>query len=116
MAQANYPTDKARALQHALYVAAKQSHTRRFHALYDRIAQPHILREAWQRVKRNRGATGIDGETIQAIVGLGEEQMLVELRDLLVEGRYRPHVKTHENVSGKRTGMSVETSTRMSVA
>jgi hypothetical protein len=25
-------------------------------------------------------------------------------------------VKTHENVSGKRTGMSVETSTRMSVA
>jgi group II intron reverse transcriptase/maturase len=90
MAQANYPTDKARALQHVLYVAAKQSPTRRFHVLYDRIAQPHILREAWQRVKRNRGAAGIDGETIEAIVGLGEEQMLVELRDLLVEGRYRP--------------------------
>jgi group II intron reverse transcriptase/maturase len=90
MATANNPTDKARALQHALYVAAKQSHTRRFHALYDRIAQPHILREAWQRVKRNRGAAGIDGETIEAIVALGEEQMLAELRDLLVEGRYRP--------------------------
>ena len=90
MAKANHPTDKARALQHARYVAAKQSPTRRFHALYDRIAQPHILREAWQRVKRNRGAAGIDGETIEAIVALGEERMLAELRDLLVDGRYRP--------------------------
>src|ERR1039458_10423519 len=90
MAKANHPTDKARALQHALYVAAKQSHTLRFHALYDRIAQPHILREAWQRVKRNRGAAGIDGETIEAIVALGEERMLAGLRDLPVDGRYRP--------------------------
>ena len=90
MAVANHPTDKARALQHALYVAAKQSPTRRFHALYDRIAQPHVLHEAWRRVRRNRGAAGIDGETIEAIVALGEEQMLADLHDLLVEGRYRP--------------------------
>jgi group II intron reverse transcriptase/maturase len=90
MAQANHPIDKARALQRALYVAAKQSPTRRFHALFDRMVQPHMLREAWQRVKRNRGAAGIDGETIKDIVALGEEQMLAELRVLLMEGRYRP--------------------------
>ena len=90
MAIANHPTDKTRALQHALYVAAKQSPTRRFHALNDRINQPHILREAWKRVQRNKGAAGIDGETIEDIAVHGEEQMLAELRDLLVSGRYRP--------------------------
>ncbi len=32
---ANLPTDKVRALQHVLRVAAKQKRQRRFHALYD---------------------------------------------------------------------------------
>jgi len=51
----NDPIDKVRELQRTLYGCAKQSRTRRFHALYDRIFRGDVLREAWKRVKRNRG-------------------------------------------------------------
>src|SRR6266852_7111958 len=90
MATANYPIDKVRALQRALYVAAKQQRQRRFHALYDRIARPDVLRRAWEQVRRNKGAAGIDGETLQAIEAFGVEKMLTELRSLLEVGKYRP--------------------------
>jgi retron-type reverse transcriptase len=90
MASANHPIGKVRALQRALYVAAKQQRQRRFHALYDRIARPDVLRRAWERVRRNKGAAGIDGETLEAIETYGVEKMLEELRGLLETGRYRP--------------------------
>jgi len=90
MAEANHPVDKVRALQRALYVAAKQQRQRRFHAPYDRIARPDVLRRAWEQVRRNKGAAGIDGETLQAIEACGVEKMLEELRGLLETGRYRP--------------------------
>ena len=90
MAKANHPIEKVRALQRALYVAAKQQRQRRFHALYDRIARPDVLRRAWEQVRRNKGAAGIDGETLQAIEACGVEKMLEELRGLLETGRYRP--------------------------
>jgi group II intron reverse transcriptase/maturase len=90
MASANHPIDKVRALQRALYVAAKQQRQRRFHAVYDRIARPDVLRRAWEQVRRNKGAAGIDGETLQAIEAYGMEKMLTELQALLVAGKYRP--------------------------
>ncbi len=90
MARANHPVDKVRALQRALYVAAKHRRTRRFHALYDRIARLDVLRAAWRQVRGNRGAAGIDGETLAAIEAYGVERMLEELRELLLTGRYRP--------------------------
>jgi len=90
MAEANHPVDKVRALQRALYVAAKQQRQRRFHALYARIARPDVLRRAWEQVRHNKGAAGIDGETLEAIEAYGVEKMLTELRGLLETGRYRP--------------------------
>lgn len=90
MAKANHPSDKVRALQRALYVAAKQNGQRRFPALYDRILRPDVLRQAWVQVRRNRGAAGIDGETLEAIEAYGVEHMLDELREVLLHGRYRP--------------------------
>jgi len=67
-ATANTPNEKVRELQRKLCVCAKQSRTRRFHALYDRIYRSDVLCEAWRRVRSNRGAAGVDAETIQAIV------------------------------------------------
>jgi hypothetical protein len=83
MAKVNTPIDKVRALQRALYVAAKRNGQRKFPALYDRIARPDVLRQAWEQVRRNKGAAGIDGETLQAVEAYGVEQMLAELRELL---------------------------------
>src|ERR1039457_5236876 len=56
--------DKVRELQRKLWVCAKQSRTRRFHALYDRIYRSDVLREAWRRVRSNGGAAGVDRETL----------------------------------------------------
>ena len=77
---ANNPIEKVRQLQRKLYVCAKQSRTRRFHALYDRIYRSDVLWEAWRRVRSNSGAAGVDGETIQAIEERGVEKFLSEIQ------------------------------------
>ncbi|MHB8947337.1 MAG: group II intron reverse transcriptase/maturase [Bacillota bacterium] len=85
------PKDKARELQRALYLAAKKQPKRRFHALYDKVYREDILREAWRRVRENRGAAGIDGQTIRAIEEEeGVEGFLQGIREDLQAGRYRP--------------------------
>jgi RNA-directed DNA polymerase len=84
------PTDKVRRLQRRLWAAAKQQPERRFHALYDRIWRSDVLREAWKRVKRNRGAAGVDAETIGAVQTYGEDRFLTELQTVLRAGEYRP--------------------------
>jgi RNA-directed DNA polymerase len=87
---ANHPIDKVRQLQRKLWACAKQSRTRRFHAVYDRIYRSDVLREAWKRVRSNSGAAGVDRETIQAIEQRGVEGFLMELQEALQAGRYRP--------------------------
>jgi group II intron reverse transcriptase/maturase len=79
-----------RELQRTLYGCAKQDGARRFHALYDRVWRGDVLREAWKRVRRNKGAAGIDGETIDAIEQQGVEAILAEIQRQLRERRYRP--------------------------
>jgi RNA-directed DNA polymerase len=82
--------DKVRELQRKLWMCAKRSKTRRFHALYDRIWRSDVLREAWGRVRRNRGAAGIDKETIESIEEMGVDRFLDEIQAGLKAGRYRP--------------------------
>ena len=86
----NTPNEKVRELQRKLYVCAKQSKTRRFHALYDRIYRSDVLWEAWRRVRSNGGAAGVDKETIQAIEQRGAGEFLKEIQVELKAGRYRP--------------------------
>src|SRR5579864_4488068 len=87
---AKTPIDKVRQLQRKLYVCAKQSRTRRFHALYDRIYRSDVLWEAWRRVRSNGGAAGVDAETIKAIEQRGPGEYLAEIQAALRAGRYRP--------------------------
>ena len=56
--------DKVRDLQRAVYRAAKASPERRFHALYDKVYREDVLATAWQEVKANAGAAGVDQRTI----------------------------------------------------
>jgi len=84
------PGDKVRRLQGRLSASAKRSLGRRFHALYDRIHRGDVLWEAWRRVQANRGAAGVDGQTLAAVEAYGVERMLAELQQRLRAGRYRP--------------------------
>ena len=86
----NSPREKVRRLQHRLFVAAKLDGERRFHALYDRICRGDVLAEAWDRVRRNKGAAGVDGETLKAIEQRGVTEFLEGIRERLEKGRYRP--------------------------
>jgi len=91
----NHPTghpsrDKVRQLQRRLWVAAKRSPERRFHALMDRIWRADVLQEAWRRVKKNRGTAGVDHETLADVEQYGVEPMLHELGAALRAGTYRP--------------------------
>jgi len=90
VARPKTPIDKVRQLQRKLYIAAKRSQERRFHALYDRIWRGDVLLEAWKRVRSNKGAAGIDGQTLSMIEQQGVEQFIKELQDTLRAGRYRP--------------------------
>jgi RNA-directed DNA polymerase len=83
-------TDKVRQLQRRLWSAAKRQPGRRFHALMDRIYRRDVLWDAWRRVKRNRGAAGIDGMTLTAVEQLGVEAFLDDLGARLRAGTYRP--------------------------
>jgi RNA-directed DNA polymerase len=87
---ANDTLDKSRHLQRALYRAAKAQPTRRFHALYDKVHREDILARAWQEVKANAGAAGVDGQTIESIEQRGVAGFLAEVATDLREGRYRP--------------------------
>jgi group II intron reverse transcriptase/maturase len=86
----NNPCGKVRELQRKLYVCAKRSRTRRFHALYDRICRGDVLREAWKRVRSNRGAAGVDQESIKAIEERGVDLFLEGIHADLLAGQYRP--------------------------
>jgi RNA-directed DNA polymerase len=82
---------KVRELQNRLWAAAKQSEGRRFHALFDRIHRGDVLWEAWERVRRNRGAAGVDRVTLAFVeeeYGVG--RLLAELQYDLRAGLYRP--------------------------
>jgi RNA-directed DNA polymerase len=79
-----------RELQRSLWACAKRSPERRFHALYDRIWRSDVLREAWRRVARNRGAAGVDAVTLAEVEEYGVERLLGELQRALRAGRYRP--------------------------
>ena len=84
------PIDKVRRLQRKLYGAAKRDRERRFHALYDRVHRSDVLWEAWSRVRRNKGAAGVDGITLEAVERYGVGRLLTELADELRAGTYEP--------------------------
>jgi RNA-directed DNA polymerase len=86
------PRDKVRELQRRLWAGAKRAPGRRFHALYDQISRGDVLREAWERVRRNRGAAGVDGQSIRDVEQVGVESFLEGLGSELRTGEYRPRL------------------------
>ena len=82
--------EKVRVLQRKLYRAAKAQPQRTFGVLFDKVCSLEVLWVAWAQVRRNRGAAGVDGETIESIEARGTLWFLLELREELMQQRYRP--------------------------
>ena len=83
--------DPVRALQRVLYRSAKQDRTRRFHALFDKLARSDVMWRAWVDVATNRGAPGVDGVTIADVEAGGVESVRAFLDGLAARasGRVR---------------------------
>src|SRR5437016_9481348 len=82
--------ERVRELQRTLYRAAKADPGRRFHALYDKVYRSDVLERAWELVRANKGAAGIDRQTIADVEQYGVSRLLDELVADLKEGSWRP--------------------------
>jgi RNA-directed DNA polymerase len=82
--------DNVRELQRTLYRAAKADPGRRFHALHDKVVRSDVLERAWGQVRANRGAGGIDRQTITDVERYGVDRLLDEMAADLKDGRWRP--------------------------
>ena len=58
-------------------------------SLIDKVYRPATLQAAWEQVKSNRGAAGIDGQSIEAFAAEAG-RYLDELAKDLEEGKYQP--------------------------
>ncbi len=106
------PSDKVRQLQRRLWAAAKRAPGRRFHALYDHIWRSDVLQEAWKRVRKNRGAAGVDGQSLLGVEQYGVERFLEELGTALRAGKYRPNVVRRRYIpkaDGKKRPLGIPT-------
>jgi len=77
-------------LRRRLYVKAKAEPSWRFWGLYGHVCKHETLRAAYELAKHNDGAPGSDGVTFDAIEAGGLEVFLDQLREELVQRRYRP--------------------------
>ena len=106
------PADKVRQLRRRLYVAAKRSPGRRFHALFDRIHRSDVLWEAWKRVRRNKGSAGIDAQTLAEVSSYGVDRFVEEIGLELRAGRYRPRAVLRRYIpkaDGKKRPLGIPT-------
>ena len=92
------PVSKTQELCEKLYLAAKRSETRRFHALFDKVYRMDFLEEAWEQVKKNKGKPGVDDESIVDIEQKGVQTVLSEIQQALKEKRYRPRKVKRVNI------------------
>ena len=82
--------DNIRTLQRKLYLKAKAEPSFRFYLLYDKICRADILRHAYNLVRANKGAPGVDGVDFAAIEAAGLENWLNGIERDLRSKSYQP--------------------------
>ncbi len=81
--------ERVRIFQRKLYQKAKQEKTFRFYILYDKLYLPHVLREAYRRVKKNGGSGGLDNKTFSIIEEQGLDLFLEIIHQELKNETYK---------------------------
>src|SRR5438034_6519568 len=80
---------RIRELQIKLYRKAKNEPQYRFYLLYDKVYREDILAHAYELVRANKGAPGVDGQTFADIELQGLAGWLKGIREELDNKTYR---------------------------
>jgi group II intron reverse transcriptase/maturase len=97
-------SERVQRLQTALHAKAKEAPGFRFYSLSDKVWRDDVLVVAWQAVRRNGGAAGVDGETVADIESFGVERWLGALARDLKAGTYRPQAVRQVLIPKKQRG------------
>ena len=97
-------SERVQRLQTALHAKAKEAPGFRFYSLSDKVWRDDVLVVAWQAVRRNGGAAGVDGETVADIESFGVDRWLGALARDLKEGTYRPRAVRQVLIPKKQRG------------
>jgi len=81
--------ERVRMLQRKLYLKAKQDKAFKFYVLYDKVRLEYFLWEAYQRVKANGGAPGIDRVNFEQIEKAGLPEYIEGIRKDLLDKTYK---------------------------
>ena len=90
MAMSLATPESVQRLQAALHAKAKGEPDYRFYMLYDKVYRPDVLAHAYECCRANRGAPGVDGQTVEDIEAYGVKRWLGELAEELKKKTYRP--------------------------
>lgn len=69
----------------------------KWYSLMDKVYAPATLQAAWAKVRANRGAAGVDGQSIERFAARSDEY-LAELSTALRNGDYRPQPVKRVNI------------------
>ena len=96
--------EKVRRLQTALHAKAKEAPGFRFYSLSDKVWRADVMAVAWQEIRRNGGAAGVDGQTVADIDAYGVDRWLGELARDLKARTYRPNAVRQVLIPKKQRG------------
>ena len=97
-------SERVQRLQTVLHAKAKEAPGFRFYSLSDKVWREDVLAVAWQAVRRNGGAAGVDGETVADIESQGVDRWLGALARDLKAGTYRPRAVRQVLIPKKQRG------------